>query len=510
MIAMPLALLVIGLAINLVRQPPRGGWLDVTKQHGVAGISLGIVRAAASPFALTLLLAGLTIGVIRMTNSWDYPTYLGLITVAIFIAERVRASNSWLAAGKHTLVPIVVALAASQVFVIPFLKRFELFYTGLELTKNTTIVPHYFIIMGFFLVVLTVYLAFQLSALRVRLGQSGIGLMGALGAPTRSYAVATAPSFMVGPRLDRIVLGLCIFGTFVAALFATRGVPVVTIAGVGLLAVLLVATLRQPSPGMQFTYLLAATGLAVTAGVEVFVVKGDIGRMNTVFKFYLQAWFFLCIVSGVLLTLLARRAWRSRWLLRRPWRRVALAAVILPMLVTFTYPLLGTPSKLKHRFVDLPPTLDGMVFMSQAKYVDRETDMRMPDDFTAINWMLDNIQGTPVIVEGLTPLYHWRNRVADFTGLPAVVGWDHHQRQQRGDYSFMVEDRVRDVDALYGPAGVDESRRLLNKYRVEYVYIGGQERVYFPAAEAKFESMVGNGLERVYQQGAVTIYQVVR
>lgn len=511
MIAMPIALLLVGLAINLVRQPERDGGLDLSGDRRIATIAANLVRAALSPFGLTLLVAGLAIGVVRMTNSWDYPTYLGLVTAAIFIAERVRARDGWLAASKRTLVPVAVVLVSSQVFVIPFLRRFELFYTGLEFTKTMTIVPHYLIIMGFFLAVLGVYLAFQLSALRTRLGDSAIALMGAFSAPTRSYAVATAPSsFMVAPRLDRIVLGLCILGVFVAALFATRGVPVVTVAGIWLMTVVLVAVLRRPAPGMQFTYLLAATALAVTAGVEVFVVKGDVGRMNTVFKFYVQAWFFLSIVSGVLLTLLARRAWASRWLLGQTWRRVAVAVVVLPLLVTFIYPLLGTPSKLKHRFVDLPLTLDGMVFMSQAKYLDKEKDMHLPDDFAAINWMLDNIQGTPVIVEGLTPLYHWRNRVANFTGLPAVVGWDHHQKQQRGDYAPMVDDRVKEVDALYGPAGLEEAWRILQRYQVEYVYLGEQERVYFPTAEPKFESMVGSGLERVYQQGAVTIYRVVR
>jgi YYY domain-containing protein len=510
MIAMPIALLVVGLAINLVRQPERGAGFNLTGEHRITTMGAALLHAAVSPFGLTLLLVGLAIGVVRMTNSWDYPTYLGLVTAAIFIAERVRVPDGWVAAAKRTIGPVAIVLLASQVFVIPFLQRFELFYTGLELTKSTTIVPHYLIIMGFFLAVVAAYLSFQVSALWNRLGESSIALMGTFSASTRSYAVADAPSFMVGPRVDRIVLGACILGVLIAALFSTRGVPVVTMAGVWLMTIVLVAVLRRPSPGMQFTYLLAATALAVTAGVEIFVVKGDIGRMNTVFKFYLQAWFFLSIVSGVLLTLLARRAWGSRWLRKQPWRRLAIAAVVLPLLVTFLYPLLGTPSKLKHRFVELPLTLDGMAFMSQAKYMDRDKDMRLPDDFAAINWMLDNIQGTPVIVEGLSPLYHWRNRVANFTGLPAVVGWDHHQKQQRGDYGYMVEDRLKDVDSLYGSARPDESRRILNRYNVEYIYFGELERVFYPTAEQKFDSMVGSGLEQVYEQGAVTIYRVVR
>jgi uncharacterized membrane protein len=72
---------------------------------------------------------------------------------------------------------------------------------------------------------------------------------------------------------------------------------------------------------------------------------------------------------------------------------------------------------------------------------------------------------------------------------------------------------VRDVEALFNNSATDETRRILDKYRVEYIYVGEQERVYYPpGALEKFEVMVGSdhGLERVYQQGAVTIYRVVR
>ena len=76
--------------------------------------------------------------------------------------------------------------------------------------------------------------------------------------------------------------------------------------------------------------------------------------------------------------------------------------------------------------------------MATAHYEDNGKDLRLPDDFTAINWMLDNIQGTPVIVEGLAPLYHWRSRVSIYTGLPTVLGWDWHQTQQRCHEDFVA------------------------------------------------------------------------
>jgi uncharacterized membrane protein len=152
-----------------------------------------------------------------------------------------------------------------------------------------------------------------------------------------------------------------------------------------------------------------------------------------------------------------------------------------------------------------------MAYMAYARYADEKGDNMLPDDFRAINWMLDNIQGTPVIVEGLAPLYHWRSRVSIYTGLPTVIGWDWHQTQQRGDFAYMVQERVRDVDAIFNSPTPESVRPLLDKYRVEYVYVGGLERAYYPAPGIeKFERMVGSGLERVYRQDAVTIYRVAR
>ena len=152
-----------------------------------------------------------------------------------------------------------------------------------------------------------------------------------------------------------------------------------------------------------------------------------------------------------------------------------------------------------------------MEYMAAAHYEDNGKDLRLPDDFTAINWMLDNIQGTPVIVEGLAPLYHWRSRVSIYTGLPTVLGWDWHQKQQRGDFAYMIDDRTKDVESIFNTPSADDARKLLDKYHVEYVYVGGQERAFYNAQGLdKFDHMESQGLARVYQQGAVTIYHIAR
>jgi uncharacterized membrane protein len=98
-----------------------------------------------------------------------------------------------------------------------------------------------------------------------------------------------------------------------------------------------------------------------------------------------------------------------------------------------------------------------------------------------------------------------------YTGLPAIVGWDWHQRQQRAVLpGSLVRSRIQDVRSLYNTSSVTLAQEILNKYDVSYVYVGELERSYYlPKGIAKFEQMANSGiLEVVYQDQAVTIYEV--
>lgn len=512
MIAMPFGLLLVGLALNIVHQHD---WLPSGGALSLRGAARQWAGAVLSPGGLTLILASVTVAVVQMTNSWDFPTYLGLISVAIFLGEATRRRPSWGTVLVRTVALAGLVAIMSQIFVSPYANRFALFYTGFEISRFHTGILHYAIILGAFLSVVVTYLVFRFMGLRARFAQGGLGALALVGAPPASSIVAADASATPLPRVNwdpaagfAVIVGAVTL--FVVPLAALAGVPVVGVALAGIVALGILSLLSRPSPSMLFTFVLVATALAITAGVEIITLKGDIGRMNTVFKFYLQAWLFLAIATGVLLTLLARRAWGSRWLLK-PWRQVLSITLGIILGATFIYTALGTPSKLQHRFVHLPPSLDGMEFMSVARYQDKDRDLALPDDYRAINWMLDNIQGSPVIVEGLAPLYHWRSRVANFTGLPTVLGWDWHQKQQRGDFGYMVDDRVKDVDELFTTTSPDVVRRLLDKYGVSYVYVGGQERAFYPPQGIeKFERMEGSALERVYKNDTVAIYRVRR
>jgi YYY domain-containing protein len=246
----------------------------------------------------------------------------------------------------------------------------------------------------------------------------------------------------------------------------------------------------------------------LTLGVEVMVLKGDIGRMNTVFKFYLQVWVLWALAAAVALSWIrpVLRRWTAGW----PWWQAAYSLLLAGCLI---YAPLATQAKIRDRFDRATgPTLDGMAYMRTATYQESESTLQLEWDRQAIRWMLENIQGSPVVLEANVLLYHWGSRVSVYTGLPTVVGWDWHQRQQRGHVAGgAVDRRVREVQEIYSTPDLIRAQQLLRRFQVKYIYLGELERAVYPASGlAKFERWASEGsLQQVYRNPAVVIYEVV-
>src|SRR5207237_6582637 len=123
---------------------------------------------------------------------------------------------------------------------------------------------------------------------------------------------------------------------------------------------------------------------------------------------------------------------------------VALLAIFV--LAAVAYPVLASKGKIGLRFTDLPLSLDGMQYMEYAQYSDDGRDLDLPADANAIRWLQDTVVGTPVVLEGRSPVYRWGSRISIYTGLPTILGWDVHQGQQRAGFTGMIQDRISDVE----------------------------------------------------------------
>ncbi len=218
------------------------------------------------------------------------------------------------------------------------------------------------------------------------------------------------------------------------------------------------------------------TALFITVLVEVVVVRGDIGRQNTIFKFYLQAWFLLTVSAGAALawTLPAFFKWLPGW--RAFWQTAMILLVAGAAMFTIT----GTAGKIRDRWIiEAPRTLDSMTFMNYAHFDDFGQRLDLSEDYRAIRWMQENVQGSPVIVEANCSEYRWCTRFTIYTGLPGVVGWNFHQRQQRAYTSTWVEERVVAVGNFYNAIDPVFIRNFLNTYQVKYIVVGQLERAQY-------------------------------
>jgi len=171
----------------------------------------------------------------------------------------------------------------------------------------------------------------------------------------------------------------------------------------------------------------------------------------------------------------------------------------------------GTAGKIRDRWiVEAPRTLDSMTFMNYAYYDDFGQRMDLSEDYRAIRWMQDNVQGSPVIVEANCPEYRWCSRFTIYTGLPGVVGWNFHQRQQRAFMANWVEQRVAAIGNFYNSVDLDFTRTFLKTHEVRYIIVGQLERAeYTPEGIAKFEQFDGTYWRSVYHDTNTAIYEVM-
>ena len=108
--------------------------------------------------------------------------------------------------------------------------------------------------------------------------------------------------------------------------------------------------------------------------------------------------------------------------------------------------------------------------------------------------------------------YRWGSRITIYTGLPGVVGWNWHERQQRGVVNAQwVEKRVAAIGDFYNTTDMKQALAFLNRYGVRYIIVGQLERAYYtPEGLAKFPAHNGDAWREVFHVGDTTIYEVIQ
>ncbi len=445
----------------------------------------------------TIAFGGLIIGVLRPINTWDFPTYLifgSIITgYSLFrygsldLLPKINLNNS-IRRVLLALLGMGLLVGFAFLFFQPFAHWYGLAYTKVSLwTDNKTPIGSYWTQFGFFHFVIISWMLWE----------------------TRQWMAQTPASALLKLKPYQLLIEI-FFAVMTGLYLALQFILNVPIAWfVFPFAVwALILMLRPGLPDVKRLVLfMIGTGLVLTLIVEFMVLSGDIGRMNTVFKFYLQAWVLFAISSAAALG----------WIFYEfdEWGRVGkivfqiICSLLLAGTILFTFT--ASMDKIRDRISpNIPFTLDSMTFMQYSTYQD-QTNMDLKQDYLAIRWMQDNIKGSPVIVEANTPEYRWGTRFTIYTGLPGVVGWNWHERQQRALFPpEWVTNRIQEISNFYNLPDSSSIKSFLEKYDVKYIVLGQLERaIYDPTGIAKFETLNGTLWSTVYHDADTTIYEVM-
>lgn len=472
-----------------------------------AAYVLSVVRGLRSQGWVLAAGLGLLVGLERTLHTWDFPTAAVLMAAAIAGGQLLRRGpwqeRAWTGVGHLALAGGVLVVAF-----VPYTARFEVSEAGLVRARETTQVHQHFVHFGLFFAFGLAFLALRTyEELRAREFRPGRNLL--LSLVAGRWELAAIAVFLAGLTAFTRLYGL-----------ATLALSIVALAFFANLLWLEFRAGERHVPRIIVTALFAA-GIGVSAGVDVVTLKNDVERMNTVFKFGLQAWQLFALASAYAAWYVGRALWSVRgWnVAPRPGRSFAAwscAVVAMALLLASSlYLWPGTRARQQSRFADTGPTLDGLAYLEHGVFMeDAGTESPADDqwiilaeDEPLIRWLRENVEGSPVIVEAVGPLYHWTGRISMHTGLPAVVGWDWHEIAHRMAYAHLVQERRIETQAFFRDPDIAAAEAYLRKYNVSYVIVGTEELVFgTPEGIAKFDEM--EGLTEVFRSGPYRIYEV--
>jgi YYY domain-containing protein len=541
-LALPYAALAVGLALNLLLA------------HG-----RGILAFGGRWWALGLLVYAVALGGLYVINGWDLPTYLGLAILALLLQQ-------WLAHGRTLNRDTLINTAMAVVFMgglafllyTPFYLSFSSPAQGVGIVQASARsqagdVWNYFALPAF------LALSYVASRAAAPLRDEALPALVGIWAPARRGEVASA--------LTRIPVGLLaavpmlLFAWLTALTIHGTGWPALWTAGlvIACVALLLRDVTRPARPaerGAMMLTLLIGCGAGLAMLCEVVYLRDVFGgayfRMNTVFKFYYQAWLLLGIVSGPALLWVGARAYRAIASLATLWTgatvetpapvavgaaggpndaRAATAhqvfiyegwgftdalartlnavvsagwsiALVALLAAAAVYPIQAVAARTLN--LSTPRSLDGSAYMA--------TDGVDYGDGPAISWLNTHVSGDVVIVEAAKyDEYTHLGRVSAFTGLPTLLGWGGHELQWRYNWLQKLENanilgqRLNAVNTIYTNPDAVTVLATLHQYHVSYVYVGQAERETYPNADlGRFSGF----LPVVYRSASVVIYAV--
>lgn len=488
-LAMPFGLLAIAVAFNIFL----GGWQGEIK---LPGMRLSITPSGF--FFTAILLGGLA-----FLNTWDILVAAVLVCGAYLLFKVREDGWKWGRLEDFLFFGLAVGVSALLLY-LPFYFGFSSQAGGiLPNLVNPTRGVHLWVMFGSLILPCLAYLIYLGRAEKLSTRwKIGLGL--AVGVILFLWGLSwllgwvvtvTRPDLAISFLQSQGVADMrTLFVETLSKRLNTLGSLITLLFLLGLPLSLLIPSASQPedkpdnlsniSPA-PFIMLLITLGALLVLGPEFLYLHDQFGtRMNTIFKFYYQAWLLWSVAAAFAAAVLLRD-------LRGIWDKLYRFLFSVLLVVALTYPVLALLTKTNNFKPPFGWTLDG------AAYIERSS----PDEAAAIRWLRSAPLG--VIAEAVGGSYTDYARISTHTGLPTVLGWIGHEGQWRGGYEEQGT-RQRDIETLYITPQWEAAQVILQQYNIRYVYIGMLERTTYRVNETKFQRY----LQPVFRQGDVVIYEV--
>ncbi len=559
MLGMPFVLLAIAQAMSVLA----GSLEGITR-----------IRGQIIPFRLLpILVSVVTLGGIAFMNTWDFPFYLVLIVFAIEW-KRYRALGWAGRIGEFILLCAGLGIAAVAVY-LPFYLSFASQAGGFVPSLLFFTQGRYFWIMfGVFLIPMMSYLIWR----TVKLKDKSVLLKSALWTAALflllfvftwgvSFLALRIPAF--SERLQPIIGGGSTGEILGGALIKRLKDPWTLLALFAIislgLSLLLKPKYLPPSAAEEnerwpiekvFASAIILLGALIALAPEFVYLRDFFGtRINTIFKFYFQAWILwslaasygICVlmdasrfknidrvlISGILLLsviviilafppLMAKYPnlnnqlgplgssvldylillipclfllWLLSSIVQKDWSKALLLPALFALAMGLVYPVIATWNKTSGFSPATGLSLDGMGYIRQSS----------PDVAAGIDWLKD--QETGILAEAVHKDggdYTTFNGISTFTGQPSILGWVGHEGQWRGGY-LEVGSRQADLRTLYSTRDWLQAQEIISKYNIRYIYVGEFERTTYPVADEKFITH----LKLAFSNAQVQIYEVL-
>ncbi len=338
-----------------------------------------------------LLLLGLLLGIMAMTNYWDFAIYM-VVFVFFAMYQAWKRYRSWKQPALYmdAALLIVCVFLLGKLVMLPFTLSFEQIHVGLAFAKDHSPINEYLVLWGI--------------------------------------------------PLAWVIL----FGSYVYHRWKQGEL--------------------KPADIIVGIYSICAVGLI--AAPEVLYIEdiySNAPRCNTMFKFTYEAFILFGLITGYIMvnTLCKCKNVLGNILL-----------IVLLLLPPFCYPYYAIHEV--YFTGENAKALDGLAYIAK----------KDAKEYTAIEWIDENVAKDAVILEVNALSYTEGDRLSMATGRPTVQGWWTHEMLWRNLSSDDLNVRIADIREIYEGMELMKTEELIEQYGIDYIYIGTRECEAFPELQS--------------------------